>query len=1420
MAETVGKAKIVAEFDNKEALNNLERYRRRLMETGRSYDKLFKEDITRKFSENFRKGFEQGVLRGVEKGENKFYQLERAIGIAASSLDKIKAPAQMAADSFFKLQRAGIKFQAAAGTITGAVGDLVGGFYSLVGVVGAAAPSLVALGSTMVGVGVGFVGVKVAMAGVSEAIGAVWKSQTALNDTFRAATQEYIGLKFAAEGAALSQEDAALKLEAAREALARVQDLPPDNRLRRQTELAFKQADLQLRQAKHKSEESFRAVKKGIEATSAYQPLASLSAVQLEFVKFVVTLRPLMQQMKKEVAAGFIPKLTEAIQTLMKYGFPEFKNGLKQVASAMGTAAKVFANAFKDDTNILNLRSLFDSSTKTIGHFGKAVASSFGAFLSILNAAVPLTERFAKFISKSLGNLDKNLKFKDFNGDLNRTFFLAGNVADRIGSVFKGVYDGVKNIVKAAFPSGSKSGAGGVMLDFLDDMINTFKKFTSDKGFSEWMKNATTGAVEILRTVGQFLAIFTDLAGNKKTADFFIILRDAIPYVKTILENGQKAGTELANVLVSFTRIIAAVADAGVIVTFFDTLNIVLKILADVLMSPAFQAFLNFIGHIHGPILALGAVVLIAMKAFKIFFGYMMNGLTALAKFSASMKAADRSFVVFRKETAMARQHGESFFRSLGQISRAARDSRLLQLSRDAGVAKDRLAQLELQMLSNASSAALYNENTKKTIQYQNMNQEEALQMAVRYERLALEAGMAGKEVQALNAQLLYNIEAAKGGRINNQSLLAGTAFADGNYRAPYMAGAPGGAGGGGGGVTGPGGKSGFMRTAGGIFRGKGFGNKLGMGGIAGGLGMAATVGSSMVGLGTGVTSEVGMAVQAIAGVASMFGPAGMVAGGLLSIGTTIVDGIIAAEKERAQQIKFFKITTANMSVENMNEIKDFGSRVLQSGFAKTRAQVEVQGVKINQKALQNFSVGAGSIKSAQDLADAAKEFSAATQKSFNLSKLDPMQDVIQQTIGTVANFATGLTKEEVGTVLGKAAGIKESSQASVLQNLVDTGVVSKEYTETLKKTLDYGGAGGTLTQDSFKKFMSAIAKFSQNAYLLEGGRNPLNLPTSGYPQDLDGTRKRRGLDVQPQFLPEVTPLNYAPISKVLGPRMSRVIPNVSDTERVAFDRSYKLPKVSEGLKTAGLNAIGDLLTNKDLFKVNQFGGIDYKSSGAQQQVLASVSNLATLLTGKINGTITKENRKYYDFGNYRYDEADFTKFLKSKNMPDKKIEDYKKTYGKTEEGFNVAGTYFNEDLFKRLLKTLEVIDENGKTMNAFEVFKEVGGLDIIAKVGQDAVTGKTGNAIIDSVNRSATEQITTFKTATQNTKDAAATIGTAAAKFEGYGALIANNTNKAIAFAIVAASKEGKTALAENDYSRINTLLNAELKKLGLATK
>jgi len=81
---------------------------------------------------------------------------------------------------------------------------------------------------------------------------AVRASEKALEDVTKAredAKEAIQQLRFELEGGVISEKKARLEFEKARDSLQRVQDLPPNSRARREAELAFAEADLNLRRA-------------------------------------------------------------------------------------------------------------------------------------------------------------------------------------------------------------------------------------------------------------------------------------------------------------------------------------------------------------------------------------------------------------------------------------------------------------------------------------------------------------------------------------------------------------------------------------------------------------------------------------------------------------------------------------------------------------------------------------------------------------------------------------------------------------------------------------------------------------------------------------------------------------------------------------------------------------------------------------------------------------------------------------------------------------------------------------------------------------------------------------------------------------------------------------------------------------------
>jgi len=99
------------------------------------------------------------------------------------------------------------------------------------------------------------------------------KATERLNRTREEAKEKLQQLRFETEGAAISEKKARLEFIKARDALQRVQDLPPNSRARQEAELAFAEADLNLRKAidrnKDLKKEEKAATAAGVEGSQA-----------------------------------------------------------------------------------------------------------------------------------------------------------------------------------------------------------------------------------------------------------------------------------------------------------------------------------------------------------------------------------------------------------------------------------------------------------------------------------------------------------------------------------------------------------------------------------------------------------------------------------------------------------------------------------------------------------------------------------------------------------------------------------------------------------------------------------------------------------------------------------------------------------------------------------------------------------------------------------------------------------------------------------------------------------------------------------------------------------------------------------------------------------------------------------------------
>jgi phage-related protein len=673
--------------------------------------------------------FAQNFRSALDKESPSFFSQQ---GIARA-LQAQKAWASFTRTAYF--------LQTGLSVLASSVGSLIGGIVSLGSVALAAAPSVVALGGAFAAIGIGAATAKLALSGVGAAVSKLNKQQTkAAKDTtaqedrlddaikskirtvernkeailqankeiadstkdaeeaqreynlaLEAGVESIQQLGFDAEDAALAEQKAALELEKARENLQRVQDLPPNSRARKEAELAYAEAELNLRKAKDRNgdlaKEQERLAKTGpagveavIEASqrlaaanakvldsedaknkkiiegaqaekdaqdaidranrdlekakkdvAADDPLAGLTESQKEFAKFISSLKPKVDEIKEAAAGAFLPKLQEGIEIVAEKGFPVIKQGVTEVGDALGDASISIAKAITESGNLKDLATVFTNAADSIRTIGDIIGNVWGIILSVLIAVDPLLDKFLGWIEKWTGKWEAILDTEEGQKKLTDFFNEAGRVAAEIGKVFGNAASGIGNIVKANTGPGT---GGQILLDYFKDITQAFKDFSGSAEGQATLKDYFAATAEnsksILSTVGAFVKEILKAGADPNIKVFWDTLKQGAPIFGEILAKSNEAGPALARLIVAILRIVSALTDGGSMKTFFNVLATAAETLASVLENSLVQKILAVVGSISGFLLAFGALKGILMGVVFVLQGLLLRALSFL----------------------------------------------------------------------------------------------------------------------------------------------------------------------------------------------------------------------------------------------------------------------------------------------------------------------------------------------------------------------------------------------------------------------------------------------------------------------------------------------------------------------------------------------------------------------------------------------------------------------------------------------------------------------------------------------------------------------------------------------------------------------------------------------------------------------
>lgn len=303
-------------------------------------------------------------------------------------------------------------------------------------------------------------------------------------------------LRFELEGGVISEKKARLEFEKARDSLQRVQDLPPNSRARREAELAFAEADLNLRRAIDKNgdlrKKTAQANKAGVDGSAqvlaAEEKLKKAKESQndaeinaAKAVRGVVEAKKALKEIDDSLLKGSERELANIralylAQRAVDEAIEDTARAKKALDIVMGTPSIAMSPAAKEFVDyIIGLKDrLEELRLKLQENFFEKFTPAIKTLTEIY---LPILERVLPIIATALGN-----------------------VAAKIAEVFKDpkVIEAVTKVLEAMAPiilalgGGAANLAGGFAI-----LLGAFSPFAVE--FAKYVENLTKGWLETIK---------------------------------------------------------------------------------------------------------------------------------------------------------------------------------------------------------------------------------------------------------------------------------------------------------------------------------------------------------------------------------------------------------------------------------------------------------------------------------------------------------------------------------------------------------------------------------------------------------------------------------------------------------------------------------------------------------------------------------------------------------------------------------------------------------------------------------------------------------------------------------------------------------------------------------------------------------
>jgi len=331
-----------------------------------------------------------------------------------------------------------------------------------------------------------------------------------------------LAVREAKEESAKVQRDAAEsvtaaegRLQEARQAGARAQE-DANRAVDRATQAL---ADLRAQQA-----DAAQAMNAGSAAASKYaRAMAELTPAGRAFVAELLKVKALLDRLKATAETAMLPGVTSFLKDASTL-FPIVNGHIKNMGAIIGGVFADLGTYFKGDTFKAQLSTILGSVERFTASIGRAGTAVLPAFVSIVEAASPLLERFGKWIERIAVKFADWIETNRRSGELKKFFDGVGDTFGRIAKIGGLVFDIISDVIEILFPA-SKSASGGV-LDGIILMLEGVKKWLlneeNKRRLKEWIDELDEKVKKFAKDVKDFIEDVKDIANElKKWIDKF-----------------------------------------------------------------------------------------------------------------------------------------------------------------------------------------------------------------------------------------------------------------------------------------------------------------------------------------------------------------------------------------------------------------------------------------------------------------------------------------------------------------------------------------------------------------------------------------------------------------------------------------------------------------------------------------------------------------------------------------------------------------------------------------------------------------------------------------------------------------------------------------------------------------------------------